>query len=76
MGATKKTFFSSLDFSEPDTADLYRSKRDIYQQVGFPYFCTTFGFDFFVSRTAIMLFIFSEESRGGSQPGKPGNLEI
>ena len=31
---------------------------------------------FFVSKTAIMLFIFSEESRGGSQPGKPGNLEI
>ena len=74
--STKKTFFSSLDFSEPDTADLYRSKRDIYQQVGFPHFCTPFGFYLFVSRTAIMLFIFSEESRGGSQPGKPGNLEI
>ena len=72
----KKTFFSSLDFSEPDTADLYRSKRDIYQQVGFPHFCTPYSFYLFVSRTAIMLFIFSEESRGGSQPGKPGNLEI
>ena len=72
----KKTFSQEMIFSEPDTADLYRSKRDIYQQVGFSFGTPPFGFYFFISRTAIMLFIFSEESRGGSQPGKPGNLEI
>ena len=72
----KGTFISRWVFAFHTFVQIFLTPIILYQQVGFSYSCSPFWFYFFVSRTAIMLFIFSEESRGGSQPGKPGNLEI